>query len=90
MVGVPLKAQRGARVEIRLPGEDEYSPLKKRRTVVEPGTAVKVSKGAAEVVGPEGAGVVLQDGSSGVVLGSTWITLRALISESAGQSKSPS
>lgn len=71
MAGVPLKIGRGARVELRLPGEEGYSPVgKKRRLVLEPGTAVKVSRGDVKIAGPNGAEVTLHDGAQGVVVGS--------------------
>lgn len=89
MEGVPLKLGRGAKVVIRLPGEEEYSPIgKRRRLVLEPGTAVKVSRGDVQIAGPDGASVKLMDGAQGVVIGSSGARLAVRLGGGSAEASS--
>jgi hypothetical protein len=71
LAGVGFKLLKGARLEIRAPGEEEFKAPEGRHLVLAPGTAIKVSQGSVEIHGPSGAAVVFHEGASGVIGGSS-------------------
>jgi hypothetical protein len=70
LTGVSFKLVKGARIEVRPPGEEEFAAPKGRHVVLAPGTAIKVSQGSVEIAGPSGAAAVFHDGAAGVIGGS--------------------
>jgi hypothetical protein len=68
--GIQIRNLGGAVVEVREPGAEEYTPLKRTRSTVEPGSSVRVSgSDGVEVSCCGGTAVVLQPGSNAVVGG---------------------
>ena len=71
-VGVPLRNLGGAEIEIQAPGEEGYSKVRRTRSVIPPGSAIKVSgRDGVELSCCGGAAVVLQPGARAVIAGSS-------------------